>query len=89
MMKKYMMITLLLFLLMTGGAGIAFAQDPNTTSGTTPDPNTTSGTTPDPNGPAPPNDVPIDGGLAVLLAAGVGYGVKRYRRMSYELGVRS
>ncbi len=26
-----------------------------------------------------PNDVPIDGGLSVLLAAGVGYGVKKYR----------
>ena len=24
-------------------------------------------------------DCPIDGGLSVLLAAGVGYGVKRYR----------
>ena len=24
-------------------------------------------------------DVPIDGGLSLLLAAGVGYGVKKYR----------
>lgn len=24
-------------------------------------------------------DAPIDGGIAVLLAAGVGYGVKKYR----------
>jgi hypothetical protein len=30
-------------------------------------------------GPPDPNDTPIDGGLSVLLAAGVGYGVKRYR----------
>ena len=29
--------------------------------------------------PPPPNDAPIDGGLSLLLAAGVGYGVKRYR----------
>ena len=30
-------------------------------------------------GPPDPEDVPIDGGLAILLAAGVGYGVKKYR----------
>jgi len=27
----------------------------------------------------PINDVPIDGGLSLLLAAGVGYGIKKYR----------
>jgi len=26
-----------------------------------------------------PNDAPIDGGLSLLIAAGVGYGVKKYR----------
>ena len=26
-----------------------------------------------------PADCPIDGGISLLLAAGVGYGVKRYR----------
>jgi len=26
-----------------------------------------------------PNDVPIDGGLSILLAAGAAYGVKKYR----------
>jgi hypothetical protein len=30
-------------------------------------------------GPPDPDDVPIDGGLALLLAAGVGYGIKKYR----------
>jgi len=30
-------------------------------------------------GPPDPGDVPIDGGLSLLLAAGVGYGVKKYR----------
>ena len=30
-------------------------------------------------GPPDPNDIPIDGGLSLLLAAGVGYGVKKYR----------
>lgn len=30
-------------------------------------------------GPPDPNDVPIDGGLSVLLAAGAAYGVKKYR----------
>ena len=30
-------------------------------------------------GPPDPQDVPIDGGLSLLLAAGVGYGVKKYR----------
>ena len=35
---------------------------------------------PDDNGEdPPPNDIPIDGGLAFLLAAGVGYGVKKVR----------
>ena len=31
--------------------------------------------------PIPPavNDVPIDGGLSLLLVAGVGYGIKKYR----------
>ena len=29
--------------------------------------------------PPDPNDVPIDGGLSVLLAAGAAYGVKKYR----------
>ena len=29
--------------------------------------------------PDPPNDTPIDGGVTLLLAAGVGYGVKKYR----------
>jgi hypothetical protein len=30
-------------------------------------------------GPDDPNDVPIDGGLSLLLAAGVAYGAKKYR----------
>ena len=30
-------------------------------------------------GPPDPSDTPIDGGLSLLLAAGVGYGVKKYR----------
>ena len=30
-------------------------------------------------GPPDPEDTPIDGGLSLLLAAGVGYGVKKYR----------
>ena len=29
--------------------------------------------------PGPCPDCPIDGGLVVLLAAGVGYGVKKYK----------
>ena len=28
------------------------------------------------------NDVPLDGGLSILLAAGIGYGVKRARNRS-------
>lgn len=35
---------------------------------------------PDGNGEdPPPNDIPIDGGLSLLLAAGVGYGIKKVR----------
>lgn len=30
-------------------------------------------------GPPDPEDVPVDGGLCLLLAAGVGYGIKKYR----------
>lgn len=30
-------------------------------------------------GPPDPEDTPIDGGLVILLAAGVVYGVKKYR----------
>jgi len=30
-------------------------------------------------GPVDPEDTPIDGGLGLLIAAGVGYGVKKYR----------
>ena len=30
-------------------------------------------------GPPDPQDIPIDGGLTLLLAAGVGYGIKKYR----------
>jgi len=35
---------------------------------------------PEENGGDPPNnDVPLDGGVSLLIAAGVGYGVKRIR----------
>lgn len=30
-------------------------------------------------GPVDPDDVPIDGGVSLLLAAGAAYGVKKYR----------
>jgi hypothetical protein len=30
-------------------------------------------------GPPDPNDVPVDGGLSLLIAAGAAYGVKKYR----------
>lgn len=30
-------------------------------------------------GPPDPEDVPIDGGLTLLIAAGAAYGIKRYR----------
>ncbi|HQW85160.1 MAG TPA: hypothetical protein PK987_11880 [Ferruginibacter sp.] len=30
-------------------------------------------------GPPDPNDIPIDGGLSLLLAAGAAYGAKKYR----------
>lgn len=38
---------------------------------------------PDPGGGQdPPAGVPIDGGLSLLLAAGVGYGAKKYHDMN-------
>jgi hypothetical protein len=48
--------------------------------GTTSDPEPTedlAGSTPPP---APGNDVPVDGGLSLLLAAGAAYGAKRLRK---------
>ena len=30
--------------------------------------------------PTPPDPVPIDGGLAALAAAGIGYGVRKYMK---------
>ena len=33
----------------------------------------------DPGGLPAVNDVPLDGGLSILLAAGVGYGIKKVR----------
>jgi hypothetical protein len=33
----------------------------------------------DPSDPNYPNCVPIDGGLSLLIAAGVGYGIKKVR----------
>ena len=35
-------------------------------------------------GPPDPADTPIDGGLSLLLAAGIGYGVKKYRARKAE-----
>jgi hypothetical protein len=33
-------------------------------------------------------DVPIDGGLSVLLAAGVGYGIKELRKKKAEKNIK-
>ena len=32
-----------------------------------------------PGGPPPPPDTPIDGGIGILLALGVGYGIKKMK----------
>lgn len=37
-------------------------------------------------GPDDPNDVPIDGGLSLLIAAGSVYGIKKYR--SYKTAIK-
>lgn len=29
------------------------------------------------------NDIPVDGGLSLLVAAGVGYGVKKFKEQKY------
>ena len=36
-------------------------------------------------GPPDPEDTPIDGGVGLLLAAGVGYGIKKYRDSSKKV----
>ena len=64
-----------------GGAfdGIKTILDPEPSlSGSSGGEQTTTNGNPDDNGGEPdPNDVPIDGGLTVLLVAGLGYGVRR------------
>jgi hypothetical protein len=37
-------------------------------------------------GPDDPNDVPLDGGLSLLIAAGSAYGIKKYR--NYKASVK-
>ena len=55
----------------------------NTTSPASPNNNATFGFTPPPTtgggGGGSDNNVPIDGGLTILLAAGIGKGLKSYR----------
>ena len=64
-----------------GGAfdGMKTILDPEPSlSGSSGGEQTTTNGNPDDNGGEPdPNDVPIDGGLTVLLLAGLGYGVRR------------
>jgi hypothetical protein len=38
----------------------------------------------DPSDPGADPDVPIDGGLSILLAAGVGYGIKELRKKKID-----
>ena len=44
-------------------------------------PDITAGSPPD------PNDIPIDGGVSILLAAGIGYGLKKYRESRMRIDV--
>ena len=37
--------------------------------------------------PPDPNDIPIDGGVSILLAAGIGYGLKKYRESRRRIDV--
>ena len=37
--------------------------------------------------PPDPNDIPIDGGVSILLAAGIGYGLKKYRESMRRIAV--
>lgn len=83
-MKKNIKAALILLLLLTGMAVAGLAQDTNGAENTNSDIEVNGG-------PNPPNDVPIDGGLSLLLAAGIFYGVKKYRdnkRYSEQLGVK-
>jgi hypothetical protein len=41
-----------------------------------------------PEDPGSDPDVPIDGGLSVLLAAGVGYGIKELRKKKVEKNLK-
>ena len=74
-MKSIYIICLLLF-----GFGLSNAQSSTDYEPKLPD--YSKGITPIENAPPPPppNPVPIDGGVGFLLAAGVGYGIKRMRK---------
>lgn len=67
--SKYIKFALCLALGCFFSLGV-FAQDTGTGIGVGDDPN---------NKPVPQIPIPIDGGVSVLIAAGVGYGVKKYR----------
>ncbi len=67
-----------LFLL---GFGFLSAQDSKNYKANVPDYSGGKGMTPIGNNapPPPPNPIPIDGGVGFLLAAGIGYGLKRMK----------
>ncbi|MFT5918042.1 MAG: hypothetical protein ACI81T_004559 [Bacteroidia bacterium] len=74
MKRTYLTLALLL------GFGFLSAQDSKNYKANTPD-YSAKKTDPVPFAPPPPpNPIPIDGGVGFLLAAGVGYGLKRMRQ---------
>ena len=57
---------------------VASAQDSDAYQSNIPDYNKSNSPTPiGTNVPPPPNPIPIDGGVGLLLVAGVGYGLKK------------
>lgn len=69
LLKKKSIVLLMMLILAFTVHPIAKGQDPNNSN------SPQAGNGPDPGG----EPAPIDGGLSLLVVAGVGYGVKKYR----------
>lgn len=65
MKTKFLRLVLVSFCLLSLGTGVLSAQESSSPG--------------DEEGDPDQRQVPIDGGLALLLAAGAGYGLKKYR----------
>jgi len=67
MLKKYLLLIFFILLVFVSSDILAQGQGNGPPCGTPP------------CGPPPPPDTPIDGGIGILLALGIGYAIKKIR----------